>query len=667
MDKLSQAIEYAQRGWRVFPLHGAKKGRCTCGKADCTDQGKHPRTAHGLKDATIDPAIVTGWWKRWPDANLGIATGSESGLVVLDVDPRHGGDASLSEMEQQYGKLPETPEVLTGGGGRHLYFEYPQNGSKLRNATSLGGFQGIDLRASGGYIVAPSSQHASGKDYSWELSSRPADVPLAPVPEWLLALMVKGHRSDGKARNQPGWVEKALRGVSEGERDTSCIRLAGHYKAIGLGYQETMDILIPWGQRCSPPFLERDVEKCVKSAYGYLEREAQNQAQALAHAKEVALKWLKLRDTTIIDVVLGTIIANRAKGDPLWLLVVGAPSTGKSEIIRGVFDCGGIHYLGGFTKSTFVSGFEKHQGLLKTLGSGKTLVVKDFGTLLSMRREDRAEVLQQLREIYDGHYKKEYGNGKVEEWQGSMGLVGCVTSEIERHHGVIGELGNRYVMYRCELEAQDREDMATMALDGEGSEEVMREEIVAAFKQALDKAPRADLVVRPKEIKSQLGSLADLVSRLRSPVSRDSYNKTVNYIPDIEGPSRLVKAFGKLGKGVSTVRGKLSMTDDEYEVVARVGMDTVPRRRLEIVSYLSDREWCRTKEIANALDMPQATATCELEDLMMIGVLRREPDLEEGEELQQTTPYKWLLIDEIRRLMESAMIQGFIRNVPSNI
>jgi hypothetical protein len=205
-----------------------------------------------------------------------------------------------------------------------------------------------------------------------------------------------------------------LEGVPEGERDDTCIRLAGHYKARGLTYRETLTLLNDWAKKCNPPLPDKQVEKCVNSAYGYQKRELKAQTEALSHAKEIASKWLKLRDTDIVDIVLGVIAANKAPGDPVWLLIVGAPSSGKSEILRGLFECEGIHSLGGFTANTFASGYEKGQvGLLETLPKETTLIVKDFGTLLTMRHEDKAMALQQLREIYDGEYKKEYGNGKV--------------------------------------------------------------------------------------------------------------------------------------------------------------------------------------------------------------------------------------------------------------
>jgi len=125
--------------------------------------GKHPRTEHGLKDATIDEATIFGWWRRWPGANVGIVTGMASGLLVLDIDPRHGGVESLALLEREHGSLPETAEVSTGGGGRHILFLHP--GFRVKNRANM--MPGVDVRGDDGYIVAPPSLHASGRRYEW--------------------------------------------------------------------------------------------------------------------------------------------------------------------------------------------------------------------------------------------------------------------------------------------------------------------------------------------------------------------------------------------------------------------------------------------------------------------------------------------------------------------
>src|SRR5438132_1209804 len=128
---LDVALGYISRGWGVFPCHTPTAAGCSCRRKDCPDIGKHPRTQHGCKDATTDEATIRRWWTQWPEANIGIATGAGSGLVVLDHDSYKGGDESLSELEHTYQPLPETVQQLTGGGGLQYFFTHP--GKHVKN------------------------------------------------------------------------------------------------------------------------------------------------------------------------------------------------------------------------------------------------------------------------------------------------------------------------------------------------------------------------------------------------------------------------------------------------------------------------------------------------------------------------------------------------------
>jgi hypothetical protein len=134
---------------------------------------------HGLKDATTDPKEIAAWWESNPYLNIAVVT---NGLLVLDVDPRHGGYESLIELEEAADILPRTWCVITGSNGRHIYMALP-NGTNVSNSIGKLG-RGLDIRTTGGYVVAPPSMHISGKAYSWLES--PEDAPLAPAPAWLV-------------------------------------------------------------------------------------------------------------------------------------------------------------------------------------------------------------------------------------------------------------------------------------------------------------------------------------------------------------------------------------------------------------------------------------------------------------------------------------------------
>jgi len=264
---LDAALAYAARGWHVFPCHTPTAQGCSCRKA-CGDRiGKHPRTKNGLKDATTDPEQIRKWWKTWPQANIGIATGAVSNLVVLDNDIYKGGDVVLRDLERSYSQLPETVLSLTGGGGEQYFFVHP--GAYIKNGVeSLG--TGLDIRGDGGYVVAPPSLHASGKRYAWEIIHEPDDMPLAPMPDWLLALC-----RETKARE----VVDAGEPIPKGKRNDTLFRVGCSFRARGCTEEVILAALREMNARqCYPPLAESEVEMIATSCAKYAPGNAQQEA-----------------------------------------------------------------------------------------------------------------------------------------------------------------------------------------------------------------------------------------------------------------------------------------------------------------------------------------------------------------------------------------------------
>lgn len=187
------AVAYAEHGWPVLPLHDVASGACSCTDRSCGSPGKHPRTRHGLNDATTGPGQIREWWSRWPTANVGVTSGAASNLVVVDVDLPDGPD-SLERLQTDHARLPATCEQRTGSGGRQLLFAHP--GADVANRTGLR--SGIDIRGDGGYIVVPPSRHISGDRYRWTGRVRPA-----PAPDWLLTLVARRDRTPPPASRRP--------------------------------------------------------------------------------------------------------------------------------------------------------------------------------------------------------------------------------------------------------------------------------------------------------------------------------------------------------------------------------------------------------------------------------------------------------------------------------
>ena len=254
---LTAALNYALRDWPVFPVHGIRNGRCTCGAADCEHAGKHPRSAHGFKDATTDADQIQQWWEKWPDSNVGIAT---VGLVVIDVDPRHSGNDSLTDLQEEHGRLPATVEAKTGGGGRHIYFRDP-SGAIRNSAGTLG--RGLDVRAGGGYIIGSPSMHLSGRRYEWEASSNPAEVAMAACPAWLLDLLTKPKAGLPGAASAEGVIP-------DGQRNAILTSLAGSMRRRGMSRDSILAAMkIENAERCKPPLDDSELEAIAGSIASY--------------------------------------------------------------------------------------------------------------------------------------------------------------------------------------------------------------------------------------------------------------------------------------------------------------------------------------------------------------------------------------------------------------
>ena len=245
-DLLTAALAYAEAGWSVVPM---------------APRSKQPLVAwREFQRRWAKPDEIRAWFKRWPQANIAIVTGAISGIVVIDIDSRHGGEASLRTLEDEVGPIPSTLEVETGGGGRHLYFAHP--GRTVRNRTAL--YPGIDLRGDGGVIVAPPSVHPSGRRYVWRAGHGPGQAEAAPLPALLLGnLAIK---PDHPGHPLIYWRELVAAGVGEGERNNTIASLAGHLLWHGVDPDVVAELLSCWNAvRCRPPLEEAEVLRTVGS------------------------------------------------------------------------------------------------------------------------------------------------------------------------------------------------------------------------------------------------------------------------------------------------------------------------------------------------------------------------------------------------------------------
>lgn len=239
---LDAAIEYAGKGMAVFPLK---------------PKDKKPLTAHGVKDATTDFDTITKWWKRNPNANIGIACGQVSGgLLVIDLDERENGVSgfdSLHEWESANGELPETARTITGKGGSHILYRVDH---KENNRVDL--LDGIDVRSDGGYIVAPPSIHPNGNRYEWEYD--PEEYDIAEANETVMQLLSVGKKVEVDNFTMPDKVGK-------GSRNDTMYKLACSFQAKNLPDSVIRSSMSAANnEMCEPPLSDDELDKIIQSA-----------------------------------------------------------------------------------------------------------------------------------------------------------------------------------------------------------------------------------------------------------------------------------------------------------------------------------------------------------------------------------------------------------------
>ena len=247
--------------WKLFPLHTIDgNGKCTCRRENCERPGKHPRTDNGFKDGCSDVETILQWFENG-ESNVGLVTGADSGIFVLDIDVKHGdGFESLKTLEQKYSKLPRTVSVNTGSGGKHLYFKL--NGELIGCRTNV--TPNIDVRGEGGYIITPPSRHESGNYYEWEQGYGVDEIEIAEAPQWLVDLIIE------KPKREQPTSDSSLGNIKKGSRNDRLASIAGSLRHQGLNEEVIHEALQTINlEACEEPLSENEVELIAKSIGQY--------------------------------------------------------------------------------------------------------------------------------------------------------------------------------------------------------------------------------------------------------------------------------------------------------------------------------------------------------------------------------------------------------------
>jgi hypothetical protein len=378
-----------------------------------------------------------------------------------------------------------------------------------------------------------------------------------------------------------------------------------------------------------------DIPRLVESAKEKPKEDAPPRTpQSIDRVLDVFDKWLLLRDSVPIYAALGAIAANMLPGDPVWLGLIGPPSSAKTEILNSTSLLPHVIQAATLTPAACLSGTPKRSfdkaakgGLLRQIGDFGIIVLKDFGSILSMRADTKGETLACLREIYDGHWTRHLGTdgGTTLAWSGKVGLLFGATGAIDAHYSVIGSMGDRFLLSRL---APTTEGQFERALEHQGAAaKQMRRELAEAVANLFaGKRPEPQKKTSQDEIK-RIARVISLVVRMRGTVDRDRNSREIDAVLGAEGTARIGLALEHLLSGLDTLGVD---RETALGVVESIALDSVPPLRRSAYEHLCKAKTLtgyqaeETPDIAEALDLPTVTVRRGLEDLAAYRLVKRE-------------------------------------------
>jgi hypothetical protein len=357
---------------------------------------------------------------------------------------------------------------------------------------------------------------------------------------------------------------------------------------------------------------------------------------------------LYLPDPMPLYVVLAAVAANQLPGDPLWLLLVGPPSSGKTELLNPLDGLPGFYRPDDFTVAGLLTkGRERSLGgvlgRIDAAGGVGILVVKDFSTVLAQGPAHRAGMFSVLRRLYDGEVERALGTdgGTQLHFEGKVGLLGASTDAIDQLSDEIGDLGPRMLLYR--MPDIDEDAAMRAAARNTGHQKTMRTDLAAAVKPFLRNLDVSVWPLEPEPDVPELRALAQWAVWCRSPVLRDRWGE-IEHVPRREAGMRVYTNLLQLTAGAFTI-GLDDITAER--LVSQVALDSIPAMRRCVLDAVTTGSTPTTRTLADAVGLPTSVVGRVCEDLAALGILDRSAQVTGHE-------HHWSMSDAARTLIAAA-------------
>ncbi|GEM_PF-2768334 len=518
-------------------------------------------------------------------------------LYVLDFDDKETQDKILPQ-------LPKTFSVKSGGKGLlHLYFIAPEGSPKSFKIFRKGTKETLlDLQGCGKQVIGPGSIHCdTGNTYEVYEDLPITELDLSYVINLLLEYDLLESNKNAGSSSYTKLVECKFH--EDAHPSLAIYQDSGTFYCFGCGAYGFIDTLSFNGKL--------KTKKTKNGTHYYIDKndiiryfnlfkdesindkEIENKKEwekyDLFRLKRTIRTWLGSIDDEWLDIILACALDRKVPEEPIWIFIVGVPSSTKTEIVRCFQDGPMFYQLSTLTPNSLISGYVKPNGDkiedLATQLDGKILILKDFTTILTMNKEKRDEIVGQLREAYDGEISKKLGNlDKKIHIKSNFGFMACVTPIIDQHYRIMSQLGERCLKVRGD---PNEDEMLEKVVANSGKEKEMRTELIEAVMGFITHVEIKAVTLSPEDM-IYLKQCAKILARLRAPdqtrYERNEYIEDNQPLP--EKPTRLFKQLVKLVRALGSIYSLESCNSLILERIKRITLDSAPKDRGRVYSYL---------------------------------------------------------------------------------
>lgn len=384
--------------------------------------------------------------------------------------------------------------------------------------------------------------------------------------------------------------------------------------------------------------------------------------QLEAEVKKVYL----MVDDGVIGTLCATVIANKLKLDPVWLMLIAPSSGGKSELLNGLMGLKFVFPISDLTVNSMASGFKGKPGeetsLLWKANYG-ILLFKDFTSILSKDKEAKKAIMAQFREIYDGRYDKTTGNGKNINWRGKIGAIAGATEMVYESLADMSAMGDRFIMYSMNQPPRDEVARRMFANSGDMTEK--RQHIQNCFTSyityVLDNVS-PERIELGEELQEEILRVADFATRARSAVLTDFKTGMVDFVPTPEMPMRVISQLCNIAtaflimqkaapafiskEGPDADRNDRNLLQPRFKnALYKISMDSIPKkRRMALQALASYTDGVSSGGLATLLNYPTETVKKWFYALNGLGICERIKGSRNSDE--------WKMKDEYRKIMQ---------------